>query len=68
MTPERAISAVQQLCDRLPSDEPFTFLPAFKENLDEVLKLACKGAGVEHPQTGYRGGIIFVDDASEGEA
>lgn len=58
MTNEQAISTVQQLSERLPSNEPVTFFDDFKDRLDIVLKLACKGAGVEYPQTGYRGGIV----------
>lgn len=44
-----AIASWQTVRDRLRPNEPAEFHPAALELLDEVLELACKGAGLEYP-------------------
>lgn len=59
MNPTRSISAIQQLHEHMEAGDPITPFPAIMENLGVVLRLACKGAGLSYPQTGYRGGIVL---------
>lgn len=59
ITDQQAIRRVQFLSDHLPSADGLKFFDDFKESLDLVLKLACKGADQDYPQRGCGGGIIF---------
>lgn len=56
MTPESAISRWQQIAD-MAAPGPCVLHDGALDALPLVLELACKGAGLDYPQTGNRGQI-----------
>ena len=53
----KALCALQQFHEK-GLGEVKVYQPLI-DHLETVLRLACKGAGVEYPQTGFRGVIEF---------